>query len=464
MNQPQGLTPRIIVAELDRFIVGQHQAKRAIAIAVRNRERRRLLPAGLREEVLPKNILMIGPTGVGKTEMARRLAKLVSAPFVKVEATKFTEVGYVGRDVDSMVRDLIEASIRMVKARRLREVDERAARAAAERLIDLLSGFTEHRHQRTPFSFLAGLGEQPGGEDSAEERARKEGMRGEVRDRLARGELEEELVELEIEEEQRFGDAWTQAGLEEMGLNLQDMLGNLLPKKRRRRRLPVAEARKILHQQEADRLIDLDEVHQEAVVRAEEEGIIFLDEIDKIAGRESGTGPDVSREGVQRDILPIVEGSTVMTKYGPVRTDHVLFIAAGAFHVAKPSDLIPELQGRFPIRVELNSLSEQEFERILAEPENALTRQYSALLGTDGVDLVFAPDGIAAIAEVACKINEENENIGARRLHTILEQVLEEISFSASERAGARVEVTRDYVERRLAGILRRSDLSRYIL
>ena len=464
MNQPQGLTPRIIVAELDRFIVGQHQAKRAIAIAVRNRERRRLLPAGLREEVLPKNILMIGPTGVGKTEMARRLAKLVSAPFVKVEATKFTEVGYVGRDVDSMVRDLIEASIRMVKARRLREVDERAARAAAERLIDLLSGFTEHRHQRTPFSFLAGLGEQPGGEDSAEERARKEGMRGEVRDRLARGELEEELVELEIEEEQRFGDAWTQAGLEEMGLNLQDMLGNLLPKKRRRRRLPVAEARKILHQQEADRLIDLDEVHQEAVARAEEEGIIFLDEIDKIAGRESGTGPDVSREGVQRDILPIVEGSTVMTKYGPVRTDHVLFIAAGAFHVAKPSDLIPELQGRFPIRVELNSLSEQEFERILAEPENALTRQYSALLGTDGVDLVFAPDGIAAIAEVACKINEENENIGARRLHTILEQVLEEISFSASERAGARVEVTRDYVERRLAGILRRSDLSRYIL
>ncbi len=465
MSYPQGLTPRVIVTELDRFIVGQQQAKRAIAIAIRNRERRRLLPPSLREEVLPKNILMIGPTGVGKTEMARRLAKLVSAPFVKVEATKFTEVGYVGRDVDSMVRDLIESSIRMVKAQRLREVDEKAARVAQERLIDLLLGLSEPRRQRTPFSFLAGLGDQAdGGEGSSEERVRKEGMRGEVSARLERGELEEELVEVEIEEEPRFGDTWAQAGLEEMGLNLQDMLGNLLPKKRRRRRLPVAEARKILHQQEADRLIDLDEVHQEAVVRAEEEGIIFLDEIDKIAGRESGTGPDVSREGVQRDILPIVEGSTVVTKYGPVRTDHVLFIAAGAFHIAKPSDLIPELQGRFPIRVELNSLSEQEFVRILAEPENALTRQYSALLGTDGVDLVFAPDGIAAIAEVARKINEENENIGARRLHTILEQVLEDISFTAPERAGARVEVTRDYVEQHLAGILRRSDLSRYIL
>ncbi len=464
MSQPQGLTPRAIVAELDRFIVGQQQAKRAVAIAVRNRERRRLLPPGMSEEVLPKNILMIGPTGVGKTEMARRLAKLVSAPFVKVEATKFTEVGYVGRDVDSMVRDLVEASIRMVRARRLQEVTEKAAQAAEERLIDLLLGFAEHRQPRNPFSFLAGLGEQHGGEGTPEERARKEGMRGEVRARLARGELDEEFVEVEIEEAQRFGDVWTQAGLEEMGVNLQDMLGSLLPRKRRRRRLPVAEARKILQQQEADRLIDLDEVHQEAVERAEEEGIIFLDELDKIAGRESGAGPDVSREGVQRDILPIVEGSTVMTKYGPVRTDHVLFIAAGAFHVAKPSDLIPELQGRFPIRVELNSLSKEEFERILAEPENALTRQYSALLKTDGVDLTFTQDGIAAIAEVACKINEENENIGARRLHTILEQVLEEISFSAPERAGERIEVTRDYVEQHLAGILRRSDLSRYIL
>ncbi|MGQ9778461.1 MAG: ATP-dependent protease ATPase subunit HslU [Bacillota bacterium] len=458
-----GMTPREIVAELDRFIIGQQQAKRAIAIAIRNRERRRLLPPGIREEVMPKNILMIGPTGVGKTEIARRLAKLISAPFVKVEATKFTEVGYVGRDVDSMVRDLVEAGIRMVKARRLQEVTEKATRLAEERLIDLLLGVQPSRPAKNPFSFLMGMAEREA-EASPEERARKEEMREAIRARLACGELEDEVVEVEVEEEQRFGEVWAQVGLEEMGLNLQDMLGNLFPKRRRRRRLRVAEARKILQQQEADRLIDPDEVHQEAITRVEEEGIIFLDEIDKIAGREAGAGPDVSREGVQRDILPIVEGSTVMTKYGPVRTDHILFIAAGAFHVSKPSDLIPELQGRFPIRVELSSLTKEEFERILVEPENALTKQYAALLATDGVEVVFTKDGIAAIAEVACKINEEHENIGARRLHTILEQVLEEISFSAPELAGQRFEITREYVERRLAGLLRNADLSRYIL
>ncbi|MCL6614791.1 MAG: ATP-dependent protease ATPase subunit HslU [Firmicutes bacterium] len=459
-----GMTPREIVAELDRFIIGQQGAKRAIAIAIRNRERRRLLPPGIREEVMPKNILMIGPTGVGKTEIARRLAKLVAAPFVKVEATKFTEVGYVGRDVDSMVRDLVEAGIRMVKARRFQEVTEKASRLAEERLIDLLLGIQPSRQVKNPFTFLMGIGEREAGDGPPEERARKEEMREAIRARLSRGELEDESVEVEVEEEQRFGDVWAQVGLEEMGLNLQDMLGNLFPKRRRRRRLRVAEARKILQQQEADRLIDPDEVHQEAITRVEEEGIIFLDEIDKIAGREGGAGPDVSREGVQRDILPIVEGSTVMTKYGPVRTDHILFIAAGAFHVTKPSDLIPELQGRFPIRVELSSLTKEEFERILVEPENALTKQYTALLETDGVELVFTRDGIAAIAEVACKINEEHENIGARRLHTILEQVLEEISFSAPELSGRRFEITGEYVERRLAGLLRNADLSRYIL
>jgi len=457
------MTPRAIVAELDRYIIGQRDAKRSIAIAVRNRARRRLLPEDIRDEVTPKNILMIGPTGVGKTEIARRLAKLVSAPFVKVEATKFTEVGYVGRDVDSMVRDLVEAGIRMVKIRRLQEVEESAAKAAEERIIDLLTGVQERRPPRSPFSMLMGMGEREDRSSDVEREGKGE-IRGEVRARLARGDLEDELVEVEIEEDQRFGDAWAQAGLEEMGLNLQDMLGNLLPKKRRRRKVSVAEARKILHQQEADRLIEQEEVHQDAVALVEEEGIIFLDEIDKIAGRESGAGPDVSREGVQRDILPIVEGCTVTTKYGPVRTDHVLFIAAGAFHVTKPSDLIPELQGRFPIRVELGSLNKEEFERILTEPENALTKQYTALLRADNVELSFALDGIAAIAEIACRVNEENENIGARRLHTILEQVLEELSFDAPDLVGTRLEITREYVEGRLAGILRHSDLSRYIL
>lgn len=462
-RRDQAMTPRAIVAELDRFIIGQEKAKRAIAIAVRNRERRRSLPAHLREEIAPKNILMIGPTGVGKTEIARRLARLVDAPFVKVEATKFTEVGYVGRDVDSMIRDLVEAGIRMVRARRFREVEQQAAKAAEERLIDLLLG-GRGQGRRNPLTYLMGLGERDGREERRENTGREEEMREEIRARMARGELERESVEVEIEEEPRFGEIWTQAGLEEMGVNLQDMLGNILPRRRRLRRLPVAEARKILRHQEAERLIDQDEVQQEAIRRVEEEGLIFLDELDKIAGREGGTGPDVSREGVQRDILPIVEGCTVATKYGPVRTDYILFIAAGAFHVAKPSDLIPELQGRFPIRVELESLKKEDLERILIEPENALTKQYQALLGADGVELIFTPDGVAAIAEVAGKVNEESENIGARRLHTILEHVLEEVSFHAPEMAGVKVVIDRDFVARRLEGIIRRTDLHRYIL
>lgn len=460
-----GLTPREIVAELDRYIIGQGRAKRAIAIAVRNRARRRLLAADLREEIIPKNILMIGPTGVGKTELARRLARLVAAPFIKVEATKFTEVGYVGRDVDSMVRDLVEAGIRMVKERRVLEVRDRAAKAAEDRLVDLVLGLSPRRTKTgNPFSLLLGTVEREDGGTEERERENKEGIRAEVRARLLRGELDEETVELEIEEEQRFGEVWAQAGLEEMGLNLQDILGNLIPKRTRRRKVRVVDARKILQQQEADRLIDLDEVHQEAVNLVEEEGIIFLDEIDKIAGRESGAGPDVSREGVQRDILPLVEGSTVMTKYGPVSTDHILFIAAGAFHVAKPSDLIPELQGRFPIRVELDPLTKTEFERILIEPENALTRQYSALLAADGVELSFTSGGIAAIAEAASQINNELENIGARRLYTILEQVLEDVLFQAPELEATRIEISEQYVAERLTKILRNLDLSRYIL
>ena len=463
MNANKSMTPKMIVAELDRFIIGQYQAKRAIAVAVRNRDRRRRLPAAIREEVMPKNILMIGPTGVGKTEIARRLAKLISAPFIKVEATKFTEVGYVGRDVDSMIRDIVEAGVFMVRNRKLQQVSEKAAKAAEDKLVDLVLGFSDQKPAMNPLAIFMGSTEPDNQENSGLD-DRKEEMRRDTRARMARGELENVIVEIEVEVEQRLGEPWAQVGLEEMGLNIQDMLSNLMPRKHRRRKLRLADARKVLIQQEADRLIDHDEVNQEAVNLVEEEGIVFLDEIDKIAGREGGSGPEVSREGVQRDILPVVEGTTVVTKYGPVRTDHILFIAAGAFHVAKPSDLIPELQGRFPIRVELSGLTKEEFVRILTEPENALTKQYSALLEADGVRLSFTTDGIAAIADVACKINEENENIGARRLYTILEQVLEEISFNAPDMGETELEITGNYVEKRLEGIFKRSDLSRYIL
>ncbi|MCL6520950.1 MAG: ATP-dependent protease ATPase subunit HslU [Firmicutes bacterium] len=461
-------TPRQIVEELDKYIVGQAAAKRAVAVALRNRLRRRRLPPALREEILPKNILMIGPTGVGKTEIARRLARLVEAPFVKVEATKFTEVGYVGRDVDTMVRDLVEASLRMVREEHARQVRGRAEEAARERLLEALvpaprarSGF------RNPLeALMQGFGGAPEPEPPPEERQALAARRREVALRLDAGELEGESVEIEVEESrppllEMFGGQ----GSESFGINLQDLFGQGFPRRTRRRRMSVAEARKVLVEQEVDHLIDQDRLQAEAIYRAEQNGIIFIDEIDKIAepGR-GGYGPDVSREGVQRDILPIVEGTTVLTKYGPVRTDHILFVAAGAFHLSRPSDLIPELQGRFPIRVELEPLTAADFRRILVEPENALTKQYSALLATEGVELEWTEDGIEEIAELAQRVNEGTENIGARRLHTLLEKLLEDLSFRAPELAPATVRIDRDFVRRQLADVVADTDLSRYIL
>ncbi|HYM92064.1 MAG TPA: ATP-dependent protease ATPase subunit HslU [bacterium] len=462
----EALTPRRIVEELDKHIIGQGAAKRAVAIALRNRYRRsRIAPQELRDEVIPKNILMIGPTGIGKTEIARRLARLTAAPFVKVEATKFTEVGYVGRDVDSMVRDLVEAAVQMVRAERLSTVDAPAAAHARERLLEILAPSPRREGAfANPLEALFGgraaqpavpSPEPPG--DLLERRAR-------LRERLERGELDQEMVEIEVEETgSPMIEVFSGQGAEEMGINLQDLVGNLLPRRRKRRRMTVPEALRVLTNEEAQKLIDPDEAVREGVRRAEESGIIFIDELDKIAGHTGGAGPDVSREGVQRDILPILEGSTVTTKHGPVRTDHVLFIAAGAFHIAKPSDLIPELQGRLPIRVELAPLTEDDFVRILVEPENALTRQYTALLATEGVRVAFTPDGIGEIARIARQVNADTEDIGARRLHTILERVTEEISFAAPEAASAIV-IDAPYVQRRLAGILADRDLSRYIL
>ena len=478
MPSPE-LTPRQIVAELDRYIVGQAKAKRAVAVAMRNRYRREKLPAEMRGEIIPKNILMIGPTGVGKTEIARRLATLAGAPFVKVEATKYTEVGYVGRDVESMVRDLADAAIRMVQDEGREEVHEAAEAAAVERIIDLL--YPETRSPgaaQPPNAFAQTLGSifgntftapaqqpQPAqtvAAPAAPDDART--IREQARADVLRGFFDVRLVDIEVEEAPQLpigmiGGLDPSAG----GADMSEMLGGLLPKKRVRKRVTVSEARRIFVQEETSKLVDMDAVKREALRRAGENGIIFIDEIDKVAGREGARGPDVSREGVQRDILPIVEGSTVATKHGPLKTDHVLFIAAGAFHMSKPSDLIPELQGRFPIRVELDSLSVDDFKTILTQPKNALTEQYKALLAVEGVAVTFAPDGIEQLARYAMQVNEQTENIGARRLHTVLERLLEDVSYAAPEERGA-ILVDGEYVRTRLEEIVQSADLSTYIL
>ncbi|MEH7373686.1 MULTISPECIES: HslU--HslV peptidase ATPase subunit [Bacillaceae] len=467
MGKTTNLTPRQIVEKLDQYIIGQKDAKKAVAVALRNRYRRGLLNEKLRDEIIPKNILMIGPTGVGKTEIARRIAKIVGAPFIKVEATKFTEVGYVGRDVESMVRDLAETSVRLVKEERMQSVKERAEENANSRLVDLLvPSAKKTSNYKNPLEMLFG-----GGNTSTEPETHQEDFsisekRKIVKEKLALGQLEDEIVTVEVDEQApSMFDMLQGSGIEQMGMNMQDALSSFMPKKRKKRKLTVREARKVLTSEEASKLIDMDEVNSEAIYRAEQAGIIFIDEIDKIASKNSGgSSADVSREGVQRDILPIVEGSTVVTKYGSVKTDHVLFIAAGAFHMAKPSDLIPELQGRFPIRVELTKLTVEDFFRILIEPDNALIKQYQALLETEGIQIEFSDDAIRRIAEVAFEVNQNTDNIGARRLHTILEKLLEDLSFEAPEISMEKITITPQYVDDKLGAISKNKDLSQFIL
>src|SRR3954453_21700202 len=450
------LTPKEIVSELDKYVVGQHDAKRAVAIALRNRMRRQKLPPDIAEEIMPKNIIMIGPTGVGKTEIARRLARLANSPFLKVEASKFTEVGYVGRDVESMIRDLVEIAIDMVREERVEEVEDKAELNAEERLLDLLLPPIPSSQATAGLALGSGDGEH----SSSESRTREK-----LRQQLREGKLDDRMVELDVRERSTPAfEIISNQGIEEMDINIKDMLPNIFGQSTKKRKMKVSEAFEYLVQEEESRLIDMDQVTRTAVERVEQSGIIFLDEIDKIAGRESGHGPDVSREGVQRDILPIVEGTTGNTRYGMVRTDHILFVAAGAFHVSKPSDLIPELQGRFPIRVELQSLTMEDFIRILTEPKNALIKQYIALLETEGVKLNFTDDSIAALARFAVQVNEQTENIGARRLHTIMERVLDELSFEAPEKKGQHVTIDADYVRKMLTDIVKDQDLSRYIL
>ncbi|MFP4498709.1 MAG: ATP-dependent protease ATPase subunit HslU [Vulcanimicrobiota bacterium] len=475
------LTPRRIVKELDKYIVGQKSAKKKVAIAMRNRYRRSLLPEELKEEVIPKNILMIGPTGVGKTEIARRLSRLANAPFTKVEATKYTEVGYVGRDVESMVRDLMEIGIRMVQNEEVKYVEDKAEQRSIDRILDAMKPMPSSSASANPFQMILGSltgpmededefeDEEENEEQQAEQESRKKKLekeRDDLRQKIVDGELDNIYVEIEVEENPNVNtvNIFSQAGMEEMGIDFQSLLGNFMPRKTVKRNLKVKDAKKILQMEEAHKLIDREEVKAKAVKRVEQHGIIFIDEMDKVAGREKGHGPDVSREGVQRDILPIVEGSNVITKYGPVKTDHILFIAAGAFNISKPSDLIPELQGRFPIRVEMESLFKEDFIRILVEPRNALTKQYEALLASDGVEITFDDSGIDEMAGLAQKVNDSTENIGARRLHTILEKLLEDLAFEAPETENRKVVINREYVKDKLKDIVEDQDLTRFIL
>lgn len=467
------LTPQQIVEELDKYIIGQAEAKRSVAIALRNRVRRQILPDDMKDEVMPKNIIMIGPTGIGKTEIARRLAKLANAPFLKVEASKFTEVGYVGRDVESMIRDLVELAVNMLKEEHIGLMREKAEMLAEERLLDILCPLPKKRHDSdemlddeesedeastsTSTSISISITEREAG--------RHKRTREKFRKMLREKKFEATLVEIEVQNRSvSFIEVFTPSGIEEMDISFKDMFGSILPKQTKKRKVTIVEAREILVQEESEKLIDMDKVISEALKRVENSGIIFLDEIDKIAGRESKFGPDVSREGVQRDILPIIEGSTVATKYGMLKTDHILFIAAGAFHVSKPSDLIPELQGRFPIRVELKSLTQEDFKRILTEPKNALIKQYVALLKTEGLELKFTQEALDEIASLAYQVNEQTENIGARRLHTIMEKLLEEISFTSPNLKQKQMVIDAEYVKDRLGDIVKNQDLSRYIL
>jgi ATP-dependent HslUV protease ATP-binding subunit HslU len=451
------LTPRETVEQLDKYIIGQHEAKKAVAVALRNRYRRARLPEQLREEITPKNILMVGPTGVGKTEIARRLAKLVDAPFLKVEATKFTEVGYVGRDVDSMVRDLVENAVRMVKDMQLKDVQDDAQANAEERLIDILLNRDKPKKAVNPIEALLGSGQSE--EKLAQERQKHRDEREQIRAALLAGQYESQIVEIEVEEQ-----PVNTEGIPGSEMNMNDVLGSIMPRRKRLRKVSVMEARRILQLEEAQKLLDPDNVNAEAIRRAEQNGIIFIDEIDKVAAGANANGPDVSREGVQRDILPIIEGSTVNTKYGAVKTDHILFIAAGAFHVSRPSDLIPELQGRFPIRVQLDSLTRADFRRILTEPENAVIKQYQALLAVDGLDVVFTEDALDALAEAAVAANDANENLGARRLHTLLEKLLQDVAYEADNGAPHSVTIDRPYVEEKLKTSAFVKDINKYII